>query len=312
MKVSKRGLAEIASHEGIVQMPYKDSVGVWTWGIGHTRYAGDPDPAKMTKGVARPMGEVMAQFVKDIAKYERGVDNRIGGANVKQHEYDAAVSFHYNTGAIARASWVSYWVGRKLDTARARILYWNKPPEIIGRRRKEADLFRHGKYGDGYATVYPAYASGRVNWSKGRRVNVLQILEDGKPSGPVEQGPDFKPLSHYQQRLADLGFDPGPIDNKWGKRTSAAVKKFQRTNGGLVVDGILGPLTSQAIDQAYADRPEQVAVASSAVGIATVPVTLMAGFSWPQVAVLVGVAAAVYAVWHFRSDIKERILTWIG
>ena len=38
--VSTRGLVEIASHEGIVPMPYFDSVGVLTFGIGHTRSAG--------------------------------------------------------------------------------------------------------------------------------------------------------------------------------------------------------------------------------------------------------------------------------
>jgi hypothetical protein len=36
MRVSPQGIAELASHEGIVPYPYLDSVGVWTLGIGHT------------------------------------------------------------------------------------------------------------------------------------------------------------------------------------------------------------------------------------------------------------------------------------
>lgn len=44
-KVSPRGLVEIASHEGIVNAPHRDSKGIWTVGIGHTASAGDPDPA---------------------------------------------------------------------------------------------------------------------------------------------------------------------------------------------------------------------------------------------------------------------------
>ena len=192
------------------------------------------------------------------------------------------------------------------------MLYWKKPPEIIGRRRKEANLFRWGKYGDGYATVYPAFKSGRVNWSKGRRVNVFKILDNEKPTGPVEKDPDFKPLSHYQARLKELGHDPGRVDNLWGKRTKAAVKSFQRANGDLVVDGILGPLTSQAIDQAYSDMPKSVATAGAAVGLVSAPAAVMAGFTMPQVIVIGIVAAGLYAVWHFRSEIKERILTWIG
>ena len=118
MKTSPKGLAEIAAHEGIVQMPYRDSVGVWTFGVGHTKWAGSPDPAKMPKGVAQPMGDVAALFAKDIAKYEAGVNKALKGKKVKQHEYDAAVSFHYNTGGIARASWVKYWLqGNKKEAA---------------------------------------------------------------------------------------------------------------------------------------------------------------------------------------------------
>ncbi|WP_428141663.1 glycoside hydrolase family protein, partial [Bradyrhizobium sp.] len=34
----------LISHEGIVLSRYKDSVGVWTIGVGHTKAAGNPDP----------------------------------------------------------------------------------------------------------------------------------------------------------------------------------------------------------------------------------------------------------------------------
>lgn len=51
----------------------------------------------------------------------------------------------------------------------------------------------------------------------------------------------------YQQRLADLGYDPGPIDGLSGSFTRRAVMDFQRDNS-LTVDGILGPRTKAAID----------------------------------------------------------------
>lgn len=54
---------------------------------------------------------------------------------------------------------------------------------------------------------------------------------------------DFRAI---QIRLAGLGYDPGPIDGEWGDRTKAAVEQFQRARG-LVVDGIVGPLTRQAL-----------------------------------------------------------------
>jgi len=42
-----------------------------------------------------------------------------------------------------------------------------------------------------------------------------------------------------QQRLEELGFDPGAPDGIFGRKTVRAVKNFQRVNG-LVEDGVVG------------------------------------------------------------------------
>jgi N-acetylmuramoyl-L-alanine amidase len=68
-----------------------------------------------------------------------------------------------------------------------------------------------------------------------------------------------RPLSHavnhpftgddvatLQQRLLDLGFDPGRCDGIFGRRTEAALRELQR-NVGLAPDGILGPTTLAAL-----------------------------------------------------------------
>ena len=49
-----------------------------------------------------------------------------------------------------------------------------------------------------------------------------------------------------QQRLLDLGFDPGRSDGIFGISTEAALRDFQR-NVGLAADGILGPTTLAAL-----------------------------------------------------------------
>jgi len=49
-------------------------------------------------------------------------------------------------------------------------------------------------------------------------------------------------IAGIQQRLFNLGFDPGPIDGILGPLTKAGVSAFQEANE-LQVDGIAGPIT---------------------------------------------------------------------
>src|SRR5262245_1646895 len=53
--------------------------------------------------------------------------------------------------------------------------------------------------------------------------------------------------------LATIGFDPGPLDEPFGTRTYKAVASFRRRVGGES-DGVVGPRTSEALEQAVADR----------------------------------------------------------
>lgn len=66
-------------------------------------------------------------------------------------------------------------------------------------------------------------------------------------------------VQRIQHELARKGFDPGPIDGVWGRKTEKAVRAYQLANG-LLADGIVGPKTSaalfgQALKPAPADEP---------------------------------------------------------
>ena len=53
-------------------------------------------------------------------------------------------------------------------------------------------------------------------------------------------------IADIQRRLAELGFDPGPIDGRTGPKTRAAIRAAQRWHG-LKDDGIAGAKTMAAL-----------------------------------------------------------------
>lgn len=200
MKVSDKGIAELLSHEAMVTSPYKDSVGVWTVGVGHTSGAGKPNPQTMDKGVEVPIADLIGLFRRDLAKFEDGV-NKAVTVPLAQHEFDALVSFHFNTGAIAKASFVKKLNAGDRSGAAVGMLEWKKPAEIIKRRTAEMKLFRDGKYSnDGKCSIYPADKFGAVQWGSGRRVSVASLV---KPAAPPSEPP---PSTVRVEPIAKPGF----------------------------------------------------------------------------------------------------------
>ena len=194
MKTSDKGLIALAIHEGIVPAPYLDSVNVWTFGVGHTAAAGKPDPAKMKRGMPADMdaalAESLALFRKDLAAYEAAV-NRAVKVPIKQHEFDALVSFHYNTGGIARAALVRSLNSGDRAAAAKGFMNWSKPAEIIGRRKQEQALFKSGIYPTGGIPIWSVSASNRP----GRVIRTLTQTEFLRMLRP-EPSPALKATDH--------------------------------------------------------------------------------------------------------------------
>jgi GH24 family phage-related lysozyme (muramidase) len=104
MRLSKEGRAEIIQYEGIITSVYYDTKRVLTLGIGHTRFDGiKPNPEVISKSKVFSLEEIFSIFNKSIVKYEDHVNNSIK-VPLLQHEFDALVSFDYNTGGIARST----------------------------------------------------------------------------------------------------------------------------------------------------------------------------------------------------------------
>ncbi len=70
-----------------------------------------------------------------------------------------------------------------------------------------------------------------------------QVAEAGTV---YSQGSTGKTVSQIQTALKNRGYYTGSIDGIFGKKTTAAVKSFQKANG-LVVDGVVGSKTAKAL-----------------------------------------------------------------
>ncbi len=195
MRTSSKGLVEIASHEGIVLRPYRDSVGVLTIFIGHTRAAGPPDPASFPRNVDQPLSMAFSVFRADIASFEAQV-NRLVKVPLSQWKFDALVSFQYNTGGLGRSKLLEHLNRGDYHSAADAFMGWVKPPELIGRRTKEQNLFRNGVYSaKNFVTVFPVSASGHPVYSRGERIDVSLLIEENFPPDmtvpPLESLPEL-------------------------------------------------------------------------------------------------------------------------
>ena len=173
--LTPRIVGEILSHEGLVRESYRDSQGVWTWSVGITdasghrvaRYRDNPQPLERCL-------EVFLWLL--TARYLPAVLKAFGSHEPAEHELAAALSFHYNTGGIARAEWLRRFLADEREAARRAFLAWSRPPEIAPRRRRERDLLFDGAWsGDGRCMIYEV-AKPSYQPVKGRRIEVAATL----------------------------------------------------------------------------------------------------------------------------------------
>lgn len=145
MNTSARGIALIQQFESLKLEAYRCPAGVWTIGWGSTRIDGKPVKAGMTITA----DEADAALLVDVAKFEVQV-NKLVKVPLSQGEYDALVSFQYNTGALANSTLLRRLNEGDRTGAADQFLRWDKATVngkkvvlrgLQRRRRAERDLF---------------------------------------------------------------------------------------------------------------------------------------------------------------------------
>jgi lysozyme len=99
MKTSIKGQTLIKFFESFKAKPYLCSAGVPTIGYGSTFYE-NGKPVKITDdAITKERADFL--FTQTLGKYEKIVKDSIT-SSIEQHEFDALVSFAYNTGKIGQ------------------------------------------------------------------------------------------------------------------------------------------------------------------------------------------------------------------
>ncbi|MTI43708.1 GH24 family phage-related lysozyme (muramidase) [Roseibium hamelinense] len=288
MKISERGLAFIAAHEGFVSRAYLDPAGVLTIGYGFTmrsrlfaafwraRHGRSLVPGDRIS--REDANKVLLKLIDE--EYAPPVAGVLPG--VSQPVFDACVSVVYNLGARALSwRWARALMGGDKKSAAGLLAKTGttaagrRLPGLVRRRREEAHLLKTGDYG----------LASPWRWTPNAETRRIQTV------------------------LARLGFKPGPIDGLLGKRTRAAVRAFQRANPPLLVDGEPGPATMAALERA-ADKRKSAALtvlSSAATALGLFWQKHPAGFVAAAAAGVVAIGVAVALCWAYRGRLLKAL-----
>jgi lysozyme len=153
LKISDKGLALIKEFEGCLKpvqgMPghfraYVCPAGVLTIGFGHTNHHG----RQFNSGTVWTQAECDAELATDMELFERVVEKHVK-VDLKQHQFDALVSFAFNCGegALAKSTLLRKLNKSDYEGAASEFHKWNKGggrilSGLVRRRACESLMFQ--------------------------------------------------------------------------------------------------------------------------------------------------------------------------
>lgn len=123
---------------------YYDEVGVLTIGYGHTNLGNVPP--RIRQGDVWSQAQCDSALAADMANFDIDVRRYFPRLLLKQYQFDALVSFDFNTGALGRSSLHSKINAGRIDAAMATLLQYNHAGGqvlngLTRRRRAERLMF---------------------------------------------------------------------------------------------------------------------------------------------------------------------------
>jgi len=139
-QINARGLDLVKRSEGLVLTAYRDAVGVWTIGYGHTG-------ADVKPGLKISQAQAETLLRKDLSRFETGVRSLVK-VPVNTNQFSALVCFVYNVGigALAQSTLLALLNQRDYQGAADQFSRWvygggQALPGLVKRRSEERALF---------------------------------------------------------------------------------------------------------------------------------------------------------------------------
>ncbi len=140
MQISPAGVLFVKSHEGLRLKAYRDLVGLWTIGYGHTLTA--------KPGIEITEHEADGLLVRDLVMFSAQVMRLLAGKEVTQGQFDALVSFAFNVGAgnLGKSTLLKKLLAGDIPGAADQFSLWTgagtlHPKGLIERREAEREMF---------------------------------------------------------------------------------------------------------------------------------------------------------------------------
>ena len=140
MNISNEGISLIKKFEGCELESYKDAVGVWTIGYGHTK--------NVKEGMSISKEQADNMLLNELDEYCEYVENAVE-VDLEQCQIDALVSWTYNLGPtnLKNSTMLKVLNNKDFEQVPNEIKRWNKAggevlDGLIRRREAEALLFQ--------------------------------------------------------------------------------------------------------------------------------------------------------------------------
>lgn len=289
MQMSESGRKALDREEAVVLKAYRDVTGTLTIGAGLTKASGvvDPKPGMI---ITRKEADRLTALALE-RNYEPAVRKAMPDA--AQCEFDGGCSFHWNTGAIGRASWVKAWLKLDWPGVLSGLLAWNKSkgrvlPGLTARRQREFNMIRFGHYG---------FAVDTTASSPDLAVFVIPMESDDREAVRVA--------------LIALGYSAGTEKTKIRKQ---AVYDFQQDHD-LTRDGKIGKATLSTIQRRIDAKKKSVAAiaapatATAATGVDAVSNAYTDAFGAWVAPASIGLALllTLWTAWSYRDVIAAKV-----